>query len=255
LYKQLILCSIILLVSLSTIVYAQKATSITWDSSTYYQGDNGVLTVNLINDHSAFQICTKQLYLQFDWQQPQNQVYASSDTPCIATGQSHQFSIQFSIPSSASIGQHTYKIVWVDSGILLGSVIVSSDSLNIHDAYEKVYLSLEPTVQQAINQAHYQSPTANNLLTQAISVYNQAITLANQGQYQGAVNDLNQAQTFLSAANTAEQSYQPPSGPSGNPLVGGSNNTLLIIVVVAVIIIIIYYLSTHKKKQTEKQKK
>lgn len=212
--------SLVLVVALlsSTIVHAQTATSVNWDQSAYFQGDNGVLTVTLANSN-GYQICTKQFYIQFDWQIPQKAVYASDATPCIATGQNYQFTIPLSVPSGTSIGQHSYNIVWVDQGLLLGNVAVNSGFLNVHDAYEKVYVNSAQTVQQSISQAqasNYKSPSAISDLNQAITYYNQAATLANQGQYQGAVTDLNQAQTLLSQAAAAEQSYQPP-------LLGGSN--------------------------------
>ncbi|MCX6815820.1 MAG: hypothetical protein NT120_03135 [Candidatus Aenigmarchaeota archaeon] len=241
-------------------VHAQTATA-SWDSSTYYQGDGGTLTVTVYNSHS-YQICPKQVYLQFDWQQAQNTVYPSPNTACIATGQSQQFVISFGIPSSTTIEQHLYNVKWIDNGILIGSPTLSSGSLMVHDAYEKVYLNLVSTVQPSITQAqnsNYQSPTAVTDLNQAVSYFNQAATLAGQGQYQGAVNNLNQAQASLSAAITAEQSYQPPllGGGKSNLNIGGgsgSPDSGIGIIVVIIIIIVVAAFWLNKKKAQPKSK-
>jgi hypothetical protein len=204
---------------------AQQVQSITWSSSEYFQGDSGSVTVVLYNNHNSYQICTKQFYIQFDWQ-PSNTAFASSETPCIASGQSYTFTIYFSIPTTVSVGYHTYNVVWVDSGFLLGTVTVDSGSLYVHDAYEKVYDQLAPSVQSQINSASYRSPTAQADLNQAISYYNQAVSLANQGEFQAAVNDLNQASNYIQQANVAEQTYlqSQSNNNAPSPSGGGSNS-------------------------------
>ncbi len=233
----------------SNVVHAQTVSSLNWSSSTYYQGDSGSVSVNLYNAHS-YSICTKQFYVQFDWQ-AQGTAFISSATPCIGAGQSYQFNIPISFPTSTSVGQHTYSITWIDQGYLLGTVIVNSGSLYVHDAYEKVYLATASTVSSSITQAqssNYQSPTAISDLSQAVSIYNQGVTLANQGQFQSAVSDLNQAQTLLSQASAAQQSYQPPIfGGSGS---GGtdSNGTLVVgVIIIIVVIAVAYGLSKRNK--------
>jgi len=230
-----------LMIGLSLNAYAQTASSVNWDSNTYYQGDSGTLTITLYNSH-PYQICTKQFALYFDWL-GQGSAFMSSSTPCIATGQSYQFSIPFNVPASASVGQHSYDAFWVDQGFLLGTVTINSGYLYIHDAYEKVYQNTASSVAQSINQAqnsNYKSPTAISDLGQAQSLVSQASTLANQGQFQSAVNDLNQAQSLLSQANAAEQSYQPP-------IVGGS--IAILVIIAAVIIGVIIAVAMHRKKK------
>ncbi|HZW56256.1 MAG TPA: hypothetical protein VFF30_08215 [Nitrososphaerales archaeon] len=61
-------------------------------------------------------------------------------------------------------------------------------------------------------------------MSQAVNYFNQASTLANQGQWQNAVGDLNQAQSYVSQASAAEGSYNP--NPLGNfiPSPSGSNS-------------------------------
>lgn len=189
-------------------VHAQQATRSSFDQSRYYQGDSGSLTVTIVNNHSSYQITTKQCYLQFDWQQTQNLVYDSGATPIIASGSSYTFSFSFSIPDSVAIGIHSFKVVWVDNGILLGSVVVATGSINVGDAYEKVFLNLQPTISNNINSASFVSQDAKSILTQAQSAYQQAITLANQGKFQDAITDLNSASDFLSRAQAAENTYQ-----------------------------------------------
>ena len=200
--------ALVLLVFCSSIVQAQTATAVNWNTNTYYQGDSGSVSVTVYNNHT-YQICTKQFYGQFDWQSP-GTAYVASGTPCIATGNSYTFTVYFSIPSNVSVGDHHYNLSWVDSGYLLGTVVVSSGYLYVHSAYEKVYLSTQPTVEGNINQAqnaNYQSPNAQADLSSAVSYYNQATTLANQGEWQSAVSDLNQAQTEVTQAAADEQTY------------------------------------------------
>lgn len=180
-----------------------------WSQTTLYQGDSGSVSVTLTNNHS-YQICTKQVYLQFDWMVQQNLVYPSPDTPCIATGQSHTFTMSFTVQPTVVVGPHTYNIVWVDQGFLLGSVTISSAVINIHDAYEKVYLGQLPTLQQQLNQAlnsGYKSPDAQSDVSQAQTAISNAASLAQQGQFQNANSQLTNASTLLSQATAAEQSY------------------------------------------------
>ena len=167
------------------------------------------MSVTIYNNHT-YQICTKSVYLQFSYQQANATKYVSSSTPCIATGQSYQFNIPFSLTSNMEVGQRGYYIHWVDNGYLLGDQLVVSGSFYVHDAYEKVYLNTQPNVQGGIIQAQnddFQSPTAQADLSSAVNYYNQADTLVNQGQWQAAVTDLNQAQTLVTQAAAAEQTY------------------------------------------------
>lgn len=249
-----------LLIFNTNIVFAQKLTSLSWNTSTYYQGDSGSIQATLYNDRGDFQICTKQFYVQFDWQEAQKIVFASDETPCIATGDSHTFNIRFTIPSDLQVGAHSYKVVWVDKGILLGSVTLSSGSLNVHDAYERVYLNTLPSVQQKLNSAlnsNYQSPDAKASLNQAQNYYNQAVTLANQGQFQNAVNNLNRASDRLDQAYAAEQNYlaqqRSTSQPGGAGSAGSSTIAIPVEVlggiVVAVIIVIAVAIVLARRKR------
>lgn len=191
--------------------FAQTPTSVSFNKATYFQGDSGSISVTIRNDHS-YQICTKETYLQFDWQQAQKTAFVdSSDTSCIGSGNSFTFTISFSVPADESVGQHSYTFHWVDQGFLLGDQQVISSSLQIHDAEELVYDNTFPSVQSSITQyqsMNFRSPAAQSQLSQAINYYNQATTLANQGQWSQAVADLNQASSNASQAYSTEQAYE-----------------------------------------------
>jgi hypothetical protein len=192
------------IIATTPFVKAQTLVSGSFSSSTYYQGDSGSVTFTIRNDHS-YQICTRETDLQFDWQTFTD----TADTPCIGSGGSFTFTIQFSIPSGQSVGSHSYVIKWVDQGLVLGTQQVGSGNISVHDAYEKVYNSQAVSVQSKISQyqsMNFQSPAAQSDLSQASSYYSQATSLAAQGQFQQAVVDLNQASSLATQAYTAEQS-------------------------------------------------
>jgi len=136
--KKMIIVGILVLMMIP-IAKAQQANSSDFDQSRYYQGDNGRLTVVLYNDHTSYQITTKQCYLQFDWQTDQKVAFIAPQTPTIASKYTGTFTFDFSIPSNVAVGYHTYKVVWVDNGLLLGSQTVISSSLYVGDAKRTGY--------------------------------------------------------------------------------------------------------------------
>ena len=242
-------------------------TTYSFSSPEYFQGDSGSITFTITNSHS-YQICTKQTYIQFDWQVAQSQAYIdSSDTPCVATGNSYTFTIQFSVPSDESVGSHSYTVAWVDSGYLLGTQTLVSNNLYIHDAFEKVYDNSVVSVHDSVSQyqgMNFQGPTAQSDLSQAVSYYNQATSLAGQGQWQQAVSDLNQASSYASQAYSAEQAYQSAqqaavssqiqASSSQSVAAANSAQTDYIIVggIVAVIVVVIigFIILSRRKKPT-----
>lgn len=249
--------SVLLLVAYVPAVHAQTLISSSFSSSTYYQGDTGSITFTIRNDHS-YQICTKETYIQFDWQQSQSQAFIdSTDTPCLATGNTYTFTIQFSIPSDESVGSHSYTVAWVDSGLLLGTQTLISSNLYVHDAEEKVYNNLYPQVDQAIQQgqsANYRSPTAQADLSQAVSYYSQGSTLANQGDWSSAVSDMNQAQSYAAQAYSAEQAYnlaQAPSQTTSSQSSGGGGIPefpfVFPVVVITVVLVSLSYLFIRRR--------
>lgn len=144
--------------------------------------------------------------------------------------------MQFSVPSSTSVGSHSYKVVWVDNGLLLGSVTLTTGTLMVHDAYEKVYLQLLPSVQAKLNDANsanYKSPDARSDASQAQTDYGQATSLANQGQFQQANGRLNSASSLLNQAAAAEQSYV------SNPATLGGNPELWYLIAIVLVVIVL----------------
>jgi len=150
-------------------------------------------------------------------------------SPNIATGNQYTFpAITFNIPSDATVGSYSFTLsIQGQQKQLLGWSSISptataSNAIFVHDAYERVYNQNIQQVQSSLTNAqnsNYQSPDAQALLQQAINMYNQASTLANQGQWQNAVNDLNTASNYLSQAQAAEAKYTPPPTPTPTPSV------------------------------------
>ncbi|MGA2385931.1 MAG: hypothetical protein ABSG33_05315 [Candidatus Bathyarchaeia archaeon] len=176
-----------------------------FDNTTYYQGDSGTVTITFTSN-CPDQLQFSSLSVQFDWMTTPTTVTASS--PNIATGNQYTFpAISFSIPSDATVGSHSFTIsMQGQQKELLGWTSISptgtGGSINVLDAYEKVYDQTIQTVQNSLNNAQNSnlSPDAQALLQQANNMYNQATTLAGQGEWQSAVNDLNSASNYISQA-------------------------------------------------------
>jgi hypothetical protein len=184
-----------------------------FDKTMYYQGDSGTVTITFTSN-CPDQLQFSSISVQFDWMTTPTTVTVSS--PDIATGNQYTFpAIAFSIPSDATVGSHSFTLsLQGQQKELLGWTNISptgtGGSINVLNAYEKVYDQTIQTVQNSLTTAqnsNYQSPNAQSLLQQANNMYNQATSLANQGQWQNAVNDLNTASNDLSQAAAAEQTY------------------------------------------------
>ncbi len=206
-----IVLSILFACGSTPLTFGQTVTSYSFDQPVYYQGDTGTLSVTLTNSN-PYQISTKQFFLQFDWQETQNFVFnADSTGPNLANGISYTFIIHFSIPSDVAIGPHTFKVVWVDAGILLGTqVVIQPKPIVIHDAFEKVYIqTLNPLTSKvsSIQGTTFQSPDANALIRQALDKYKLATSLATQGQFRDAVDALNAVSSFIDQARAAETTF------------------------------------------------
>lgn len=199
-----------------------------WSSSgmsqTYYQGDSGSVTLTFYSS-CPDQLQINSVSIQFDWMSSPVG-YTLGSPVYLATNNQNTFTaISFSIPASESIGSHSCTIVFqgqqdYNGGILgIGNgwksiTATGTTSINVHDAYEKVYNQNSPSVSSALTHAfnaNYRSPDAQALLQQAQSMYNQATSLANQGQWQAAVDDLNTASTDASQAAAKEASYVTPT--------------------------------------------
>ena len=177
-----------------------------FDNTTYYQGDSGTVTITFTSN-CPDQLTLSSLSVQFDWMTTPTTVDVSS--PNIATGNQYTFpAISFSIPSDTTVGSHSFTLSMTgQQKELLGWTNISptataSNAINVLDAYEKVYDQTIQTVQSSLNNAQNSnlSPDAQALLQQANNMYNQATTLAGQGEWQSAVNDLNSASNYISQA-------------------------------------------------------
>jgi hypothetical protein len=222
-----------------------------FDKTTYYQGDSGTVTITFTSN-CPDQLIFSSLSVQFDWMTTPTTETVSS--PNIATGNSYTFpAIGFSIPSDAVVGSHSFTLsMQGQQKELLGWTNISptataSNALTVDNAYELVYNNDIQGVQTSLTNAqnsNYQSPDAQASLQQAENMYNQATTLAQQGQWQNAVTDLNTASDDLSQAQAQEASYTTPTPTNNNtptptpaPIISISNNTIIYVVVIVVIII------------------
>jgi hypothetical protein len=216
-------------------------------SSTNYQGDSGTITITFYSS------CPDQLQIssagiQFDWMTTPNTETVNS--PNIATGNQYTFNaISFSIPSDASVGSHSFTLsIQGQQKQLLGwnSISVTgTGSINVLDAYEKIYNQNVQSVSSSLTNAqnsNYQSPNAQSLLQQANNMYNQATSLANQGQWQNAVNDLNTASNDLSQAQAAEASYTTPTPTPEFPTIA------VLAIFLAVSLLAVTMLTIRKRK-------
>lgn len=210
-----IMCISVSIIGVEALNSNEWSSSYVLSSSTYYQGDSGTVTVTFTSN-CPDQLTLSSLSIQFDWST--TPVMETVSSPNIATGNQYTFpAISFSIPSDATVGSHSFTLSMTgQQKELFGWTNISPNaaggSINILDAYEKVYNNLAPTVQNSLANAQNSNnlnSQAQSLLQQAQSMYNQAATLSSQGQWQNAVNDLNTANSDLSQAEA-----QPTATPS-----------------------------------------
>jgi hypothetical protein len=227
-----------------------------FDKDTYYQGDNGVVTVTILNDNGLFQWNIRTVAIQFDWQ---GTLWYSKDVNTnIASGQSYSVDIDFSIENSVSVGSHSFQVKYV--GAFGDTNTIASGVIYVHDLYEKLALQIrsEATSQLQAAQSqtsdadsqtsgsHFSSSDAQNLLSQAQQSVAQAKAYLGQaqtscssadaelssGSFQAAYNDYKQCESSAVAASgsanaaigqlqnakNAESQYNPLTGGGGSPL-------------------------------------
>jgi hypothetical protein len=209
--------------------------SVNWDNLVYYQGDVAPARITFTSNFSQ-PLDIYYVGVNFDWMSEDNfQGRDLSANPItVPSYGSYAFDLMvFQIPFDASVGIHEY-FIGIDGsyGGSEGSLPIgfSWDSpvftLQIQDTAQQSYLDLNSNVANIINQATeltYDSPEANNLISQALEAYN-------------AANDY--------AFNNQFQQQQ------------GQGEVLLMIVIIGVIavlvIIIIFMLLSKRKKTLEK---
>ena len=198
-----------LLLSSAGTTFAAHIHNLWWSSSTYYQGDRGSVTFEIFNDDSGTRYYAK-LILQFDWENTTGPSFQTgpSQSQSIPWGHVANFTVQFSIPAAARVGNHLYSLSYVDASNKTS--LVGQEFLYVHDSFEKAYRNLLSEVGTKITSANsgiYESPAARSLLLEADGNYTRAITLAGEGQYQKATSLLSEAASTLSQANSIEQTY------------------------------------------------
>jgi hypothetical protein len=189
-----------------------------------YQGISDSVTVTYFSPQESFPEQITSLGIQFDW--ATTPITETVNSPVLTNASMYVCpSISFNIPSDAVVGSHnftvSFQVLFFIAAVWVGESFNETGSVNVFDAYEKVYNQLAPTVQSSLTNAqnsNYQNPKAQSLLTQATSMYNQATALSQQGQWQNAVNDLNTASNDLSQAQTAEATTPSPT-PSPTPTI------------------------------------
>ena len=199
----------LLLLSSAGTAFAAHIHNLWWSSPTYYQGDGGSVTFEIFNDDSGSRYYAK-LILQFDWENTTGSSFQTgpSQSKSIPWGHVANFTVQFSIPAVAGVGNHLYSLYYVDASNKTSPV--GQEFIYVHDSFERAYRNLLSEVGRKITTANstlYGSPVARSLLLEADGNYTRAITLAGEGQYQKATSLLSEAASTLSQANSVEQTY------------------------------------------------
>jgi hypothetical protein len=234
--------------------------TVSWSSHVYYQGDSGSVTVNF-DSSCPEELKISYIGVQFDWM-PSDTYYPLdlSDNPVgIASNGQYTFnSIGFNIPSDASVGQHSVKILirgqqhglwWYDISV------TASTSIRVHDAYELIYNQLYPETSSKLNNAQnvdYKSPDAQSLMQQANSEFNVASSLANQGQWHDAVTHLQSVSSLIDQANAKEQSYQEQQEAESTQQ---TQSSILIIVAIVIAIAVVVGVAVYAMRRKQSQQK
>jgi len=239
--------------------YALQLNSQRWSSDKYYQGDGGTVTISLYNDVSISQWYVKTLEIQFDWQVQSNDVYSTQVGEDIPLGHSSIYSVSFDVPPTVSVGSHSYTIYYVGTHNETNLLVTSS--IDVHDMDEKQYDALLSTIQNQLNNStsSNHSPVARSNLSQALSYFVQATTLASQHQFNAAVNRLIATQIMINHASSAEQDYTSRSYnsgvyPSSNDSCSNLSLILLILIPVALAGVVISFWKLRKSKPQNQPK-
>ncbi len=195
-----------------------------WNSSSniYYQGDNASVTFTFYSNSSE-PLRISYLGVALDW--APNTYYAddlSSNPADIASYGLYQFNaISINIPSDASFGVHELTFLfkgqeqgqtgWSTFSVTgTGTItVLTADEGEYNQKAQSLSTSLTIASDSIIN-----NPVAVGLLGQAYDAYNEAAHLANLGQWQAAINDLNTASNYLSQAQVAEENYAHAPSPT-----------------------------------------
>ena len=224
----------------SSVVFAlnqdEARVSVAWSTKTPYQGSNPIVTVFFIND-SPETLTIDYFGLNFDWMGSNSFVgLVLSDDPVFIPAYGNQYfpPVTVQIPEDASLGPHSYFVgingeqnestdfSWNSSTITL---VVE---LSGQDVYSGLVTQVASDIAEAVD-AEYQSPEAQSLLEQAENTYSQALSYANQENWDQAISALQTTSVYLDQADAEEQNYDESK----------SAQYLLLIVVVVVVILVV----------------
>ena len=210
--------------------------SVAWSTKTPYQGSNPIVTVFFIND-SPETLTIDYFGLNFDWMDSKSFVgFDLSDDPVFIPAYGNQYfpPVTVQIPEDASLGPHSY-FVGIDgvqnestdfswSSPIITLVVQSSGQ----DVYNGLVNQVAINIAEAV-EAEYQSSDAQLFLEQAENSYSQALSYANQENWDNAISALQTASNYLEQADTEEQNYVD---------LKSEEDSLIIIVGVAIIIVV-----------------
>ncbi len=120
-------------------------------------------------------------------------------------------------------------------------------TLQLYPQYQIEYTNLLPQVTSKMveeQQTNYQSSQAKSLLQNGTDQYNQATSLANQSQWQTALEHLQNAQNYFDNASSNEQTYV-----SQQNLLKGIIVAIPVAVIVSVAIVIVIVIRKRKNMQ------
>jgi hypothetical protein len=191
-------------------------------SNLYYPGENTYVIITFYSNTNE-QLRISYVGVAFDW--APNTYYAAnltSNPVQLAADGAYTFNpISFSIPSDVSVSGHGLTILfngqkqgqagWSNFSVTgTGEIyVVITDE---QEEYNQKAQSLSSSLSLAAD-SNYQA-RALAFLQQAYDAYNQATHLANLGQWQAAINELNTTANYLSQAQIAEVEYSQSPTPS-----------------------------------------
>jgi len=192
----------------------QASTTISWSKQTYYQGDEGSLTITL-NSQCPDELKIHTVEVHFDWTNNHNAttLYLSEDPVGIPSNGNYIFdSIHFQVPRNATEEFHNINIKlsgeqhgiwWYDF-----EWISNESQIEIKTDYENLYNQLNLQISKNLvetQNANYQNPDAIELLNNSTIEFNLAKLSASQKEWQQAVLHLKQTQDLINQAQEKEQ--------------------------------------------------
>jgi len=230
----------------------QVSTTISWSKQTYYQGEDGSLTITL-NSQCPDELKIHTVEVHFDWANNPNATTLdlSKDPIGIPSNGDHIFdSIYFQVPQNASEEFHNIKVKLsgTQHGIWWYDFEWTSNEtqIEIKTNYEHLYNQLNLQTSKNLietQNANYQNPDSIELLNNATIEFNLATLSASQKEWQQAVSHLQQVEDLINQAQEKEQTLTPTEDLTTT--VGA----IVILVVLGLIVSIIFGRKNKKRKK------